>query len=360
MTLTHALARRSNQNNSHVVGNAATNNMTTPRDHLDDGSTGTGGGGWWEQPVSDSQHNRRKRLVLLHHAAKCPTAEGRCKIAHCSAMKRVWKHIATCTCKGDKCDFPHCNYSRVVLSHYRRCKDQSCVVCGPVRDADEVQKVNKKRKVSTAGFNQDNTSCCRLCLQEGDEPLVRDCSCRGRRGFTHLSCIVEEAQNKSRQAPAWNRMMATREAFNTCPICNEEFQNDVRNELLKARVIFAEREFKTDHMLYLHAMVDRMRALIGERSESEKAEGEEMCTKMLTVIEEIRRTSTQNNAFMLNIATAYSVMGSFSSVRAEEYHEKSREIMEQLKEVEIEAMTFETKHFGLREEDNTDTETRQF
>ena len=328
--------------------NTAANIMNTPRS-FSDGSNG----GWWEQPVSDSQHNRRKRLVLLHHVASCPSAEGRCKIAHCSEMKRVWKHIGMGTCKGNKCDYPHCNYSRIVLSHYRRCKCSTCVVCGPVRDTDELKKTNKKRKASAAGFYKDRKmSYCRLCLQGGgDEPLVRDCSCRvGRSGLTHLSCMVAEAENKSRQAPDWNRMMVTRESFTRCSNCNEEFQNVVLSNLLKARVQFVEREFKTDHMMHLHAMVDRMRALVGKRSESDRAEGEEMCSKMLTVIEEIRRTNTQSNAFMLNIATAYSVMGSFSSTKAEEYHGKSREIMQQLQEdQEFEAMMVEANDFGLSE-----------
>ena len=308
------------------------------------------GSGWWEQGVSDSQQNRRKRLVLLHHAANCASAEGRCKISRCSDMKRVWKHIGEGICKGDKCDYPHCNYSRVVLSHYRRCKNLTCVVCGPVRDADKLQKANKKRKASVAaGFYHDDTSYCRLCLQGGDEPLVRDCTCRGGRAeFAHLSCMIADAENKSRQASDWNRMMVTRESFTRCPNCNEEFQNVVLSNLLKARVIFVEREFENDHMMYLHAMVDRMRSLVGKRSESDRAEGEEMCSKMLTVIEEIRKTNTQNNAFMSNVATAYNVMGSFSSMKAEEYHGKSREIMQQLKEDhEIEAMAFETNHFVL-------------
>ena len=125
-------------------------------------------------------------------------------------------------------------------------------------------------------------------------------------------------------------MMVTREAFTTCPDCNTDFQNDVCSDLLKARVIFVEREFKTDHMLYLHAMVDRMRVLVRKRSEQDRAEGEETCSKMLTVIEEIRRTNTQSNAFMRNVATAYSVMGCFSLRRADEFHEKSREIMQEL------------------------------
>jgi hypothetical protein len=236
----------------------------TLRDDDDDHNSSTGGGGWWEQPVSDDQHIRRKRLVLLHHAAKCPSAEGRCKISHCSEMKRVWKHIATC--KTTKCEFPHCRYSRFVLSHYRRCTNLTCVICGPVRETDRIQRANKKRTSAAAGFRQDRELYCRLCLQEG-EPLVRECSCRSD-CFTHLSCIVALAENKSRQAPAWNRMMVTQKAFTTCPKCNEDYRDyALRCDLLKARVMFVEREFKTDHMLYLHAMVDRVRALVGTTSE---------------------------------------------------------------------------------------------
>jgi hypothetical protein len=310
---------------------ASANNM------IDDGDGGSVGGGWWlDQSVSDGQRIRQRRLVLLHHAAKCTSAEGRCRISHCSEMKRVWKHIATCK-KGNTCDFPHCHYSRFVLSHYRRCKDRSCVVCGPVREMDKTQNPNKKRTASAAGFRQDLASYCRLCLQQGPSALgdqpVRDCSicsCVSNTGFTHLSCIVASAENKSRQASTWDRMMVTRRSFKTCPSCNEDYRNYVRCDLLKARVLFVEREFKTDHMLYLHAMVDRMGVLVGEKSEQDRAEGEEMCFKMVSVIEEIRRTNTQSNAFMRNVATAYSVMGCFSLRRADEFHEKSREIMQEL------------------------------
>jgi hypothetical protein len=46
---------------------------------------------------------------------------------------------------------------------------------------------------------------CYICLDEGPDeagkPLVRDCSCRGdTAGFAHLSCIIEYADQKSKQA----------------------------------------------------------------------------------------------------------------------------------------------------------------
>ena len=283
--------------------------MTTRRVHSS--KVEEGGEEWWKQPVSESQHNKRKRLVLLHHAAKCTAAEGHCKIAHCSEMKRIWRHIASSKCKGANCDFPHCVYSRIVLSHYRRCMDQSCVVCGPVRATDSAQVVSRKRSATSAGFQQDPAPNCRMCHQEGKAELVRDCSCRGRSGLAHLSSIVTAAENRIRQAPDWNRMMVTREAFTICPICDEDYQSELRSDLLKARVTFVEKEYKSDHMLRLHALVDRMRDIVERRSEQDSDEGEAICSKILKVIKKIRKSNNQNNAFMMNVATAYSVMEAF-------------------------------------------------
>ena len=35
---------------------------------------------------------------------------------------------------------------------------------------------------------------CYICLDGGDEGLVRRCSCRGKNGFVHVSCLVRAAQ----------------------------------------------------------------------------------------------------------------------------------------------------------------------
>ena len=50
-----------------------------------------------------------------------------------------------------------------------------------------------------------DVASCYICLDEGPDeagkPLVRDCSCRGdTAGFAHLSCIIEYAEQKSKQA----------------------------------------------------------------------------------------------------------------------------------------------------------------
>ena len=45
------------------------------------------------------------------------------------------------------------------------------------------------------------------------------------------------------------------------PTAKQEFQNDLRYSLERARVLFVEREFKNDHMLHLRALIHRVRVL---------------------------------------------------------------------------------------------------
>ena len=107
---------------------------------------------------------------------------------------------------------------------------------------------------------QDDTSsssCCWLCLGGGSDasgmPLVRNCSCRGSSGFAHLSCIICYAEIDGRNSYRSTGNIGT--AFQECPNCRQEFQNDLRYHLERARVLFVEREFSQDHMLHLHVLL---------------------------------------------------------------------------------------------------------
>ena len=87
---------------------------------------------------------------------------------------------------------------------------------------------------------------CYICLDEGcdDEgKLVRDCSCRGSTGFAHLSCIVEYAKQKSQQdatSPTTKTFLA---AWETCPNCNQLYQNQLSLDVASAFVSFAEKAY---------------------------------------------------------------------------------------------------------------------
>ena len=77
---------------------------------------------------------QQERLVILRHASRCTYPEGSCPATHnCAQYKKLWIHISSC--RAQQCDRPHCVSSRYVLSHYHRCQEDSCAVCGPVREA---------------------------------------------------------------------------------------------------------------------------------------------------------------------------------------------------------------------------------
>ena len=85
-------------------------------------------------------------------------------------------------------------------------------------------------------------AACWICLEEGNDgegkPPVRDCSCRGdAAGYAHISCIVEYAKVKSKQA---KNDADFERAWHICPNCNQQYQNQHRLDLASAFVSFAE------------------------------------------------------------------------------------------------------------------------
>ncbi len=88
---------------------------------------------------------------------------------------------------------------------------------------------------------------CYICLDEGPDeagkPLVCDCSCRSdTAGFAHLSCIIEYAEQKSKQA-ADSDLAAFSTPWDKCNNCNQPFQNQVALDLSSAFVSFAEEAY---------------------------------------------------------------------------------------------------------------------
>jgi E1A/CREB-binding protein len=76
--------------------------------------------------------SQQQRLLLLHHSSKCQAPDGKYKATpYCKEMKRLWFYMARC--EDYNCRVQHCYSSRTILSHYRKCKDQVCLICKPVR-----------------------------------------------------------------------------------------------------------------------------------------------------------------------------------------------------------------------------------
>ena len=64
---------------------------------------------------------------------------------------------------------------------------------------------------------------CIICLDRGDEPLHRNCACRGpTAGFAHMSCLIRAAANKP-------------ELWTECGVCNENYCGATQLGLARAR-----------------------------------------------------------------------------------------------------------------------------
>eukprot|EP00986_Skeletonema_menzelii_P012632 scaffold7046_cov151-Skeletonema_menzelii.AAC.2 len=142
---------------------------------------------------------------------------------------------------------------------------------------------------STTNIADDETPCCWLCLGDGPDasgmPLVRNCSCRGSSGFAHLSCIIRYAESDGRNSYQGTGNIGA--AFQECPNCKQEFQNDLRYHLERARVLFIEKEFPHDHMMRLRALIHRVRVL-DAKSDVDRAEGDQICFKMISIIDKMK------------------------------------------------------------------------
>jgi len=160
----------------------------------------------------------------------------------------------------------------------------------------------------------DDPPCCWLCLEEGPDesgkPLIRNCSCRGSSGFAHLSCIIDFAENKSRQA--FERDKYNVEFyFRICPGCDQYYQDDVKFALAKAELEFVEREYKNNHLLYIDALKERMITL-DFKDDHDRPELEIICSKILSIIEEVDNDPLlQYNGLTRAMAMAQRGMGSF-------------------------------------------------
>jgi hypothetical protein len=207
---------------------------------------------------------------------------------------------------------------------------------------------------SAAGLpgKEEDSPCCWLCLEEGPDasgkPLVRDCSCRGTSGFAHLSCAVKYAENKSRQAYERDEYSIV-DFFVVCPNCKQNHQGDVEYDMAKTQVEFIEREYKNNHMLYLDVLVDRINTLFDSKDEQDRPEREVVCSKMLSIIEEVDKDpSLQHDGLTHSMATAHHSMGVFRTEfgskenleKAKEHYERAKDLYEMVGE-EVEAMTME-------------------
>lgn len=198
--------------------------------------------------------------------------------------------------------------------------------------------------------DDDGVAACYICLGEGTdedsgEPLRRDCSCRGSdAGFSHLSCLVEYAKQKSM---SWDGKYSHsfQNPWIRCFRCDQLYQNELANDMASEFVSFVGREYPGDsaverfkNVLALDNLLVRLAAKGPQLDiiQGQITDAERVASRLLSLIESIH-TDTINtfDAKTRQIeAATHSNLGSIigwgdseeNAKRAVECFEKSRDI----------------------------------
>ena len=109
----------------------------------------------------------------------------------------------------------------------------------------------------------DSAPVCYLCLDAGpdevDQPLRRDCACRGTdAGFVHVSCLANYAEIKSKQAHGMNEF---RGLWRECPSCHQIYQNELRIDIAAEFVSFVRTQYPGDTERQVESLHLKLRAL---------------------------------------------------------------------------------------------------
>lgn len=106
---------------------------------------------------ADIVFHQQQRLLLLRHASKCKVFDGTCLLKErCNDLKDLWKHIFTC--KEFECPREFCKSSKLVCRHFSGCKEETCIICSPVKHAirDEKKRVVESTTASPSSSSTES------------------------------------------------------------------------------------------------------------------------------------------------------------------------------------------------------------
>jgi hypothetical protein len=182
---------------------------------------------------------------------------------------------------------------------------------------------------------------------------VRDCSCRGTSGFAHLSCMITNAHHLGEQAAKENGShFALSKCFQVCTNCKQQYQNNLYYDMMKALIVFVDKEFEGIENGDLHVCSRRdVIRVVDVEKEQDRAEGEAMISKLLSILEEMKQSSdhwdmegrdAKMEALAYNaISRFYKMIGTEEALNtAKLYEEKARDLYRQAGD-EYEARTAE-------------------
>jgi hypothetical protein len=161
----------------------------------------------------------------------------------------------------------------------------------------------------------DGEAVCYLCLDggvdEADQPLRRDCACRGTdAGFVHLSCLTNFAETKSKQARDMNEFS---EPWVLCPSCHQKYQNELRIDIANKFVSFVRREYPRNTQMEVEALYLKLRALdnmLDRCHPCKRRETEDTATVLLSMIDRMEAdVSSLSRRYSQMKADAYNTHG---------------------------------------------------
>ena len=160
----------------------------------------------------------------------------------------------------------------------------------------------------------DGVAVCYLCLDGGlddaDQPLRRDCACRGTdAGFVHLACFTKYAATKSEQSRGMQEFVTP---WHICPSCHQEYQNELAIDIANMFVPFVRRQYPDDTQRQVEALNLKLCALdnmLDRLQPVQMREAEVTANVLLSMIDRMKGDAPLSRRYSSFAAYAHNVHG---------------------------------------------------
>ena len=148
-------------------------------------------------------------------------------------------------------------------------------------------------ELASGSSGDDGVAVCYLCLDGGlddaDQPLRRDCACRGTdAGFVHLSCLTNYAEAKSEQSHDMNEFITP---WHTCPSCHQYYQNELAIDIANKFIPFVRRQYPHNTPKQVEALNVKLGAfdsMLDRLQPVQKREAEVTANVLLSMIDRMK------------------------------------------------------------------------
>ena len=176
----------------------------------------------------------------------------------------------------------------------------------------------KEVDASSLLASDDGEAVCYLCLDggadEADEPLRRDCACRGTdAGFVHLACLAKYAASKSELADKMSLdMNELTKPWRLCPSCHQTYQNKLAIDIATKFVSFVRRQYPDDTQMQVESLYLKLRALysmLRRLQPVQKIEAGDTANVLLSLIDRMKGDASLSRRYSQMEAKAYNAHG---------------------------------------------------